>query len=260
MRKYMIAPTVMTLVALVGCQAAVEEKDPASTPVEEQQGMENTETSTETECFDNRAIYETLLFGEPDSPIAYDGMAEYGHLLTLERVDKAEGEDTVFVYQGVMNDGYGDVDGTRSFVLTYTLTEDTLIESITNRDPQRKFEDERLLNSIIPNKVILKGALKTGTTWTETFEYEGKSYQALNELTIQMTEEGKTRYQVDTIVENISGFMNETYKEVRVFEEGLGLVSFTNTLPLDYFGEDYQAEYTEEEFYLFGYSRSAEVQ
>lgn len=246
-KKYLI-PTLFSLVALTGCQSALPDEENHSPIIE-----------GSIECWDNQAVYEQLLFGETGKTIAYDGYAEYGHLLTLERIDKAEGEDTIYVYRGSMNDGVGDVDETRRFDLTYTLTQDELIETITNHDPLRQHEDVALLNSIIPNKVVLKGNLKTGSTWEESFEYKGQTYTAINQLTVQTSETGRTQYRVDTRVENIPGFVDRTYTETRVFEEGLGLVSFSNIQPLDFFDSNYQSEYNETEFYQFGYSRTGEI-
>ena len=245
--KYRVVPAVASLMMVVGCQSAPVQ-DEVQTP--EMEGV--------IECYDNKAVYEQLLFSEIGKEIAYDGYAEYGHLLTLEKIEETKEGDLVYRYHGLMNDGLGDEDGSRSFELTYTLTSDALVETIENHDEYRLYEETSLLDSIIPNKVLLKGNLKTGTTWKESFEYQGQPYTAINELTVLKTEEGATQYRVDTIVENIPDFVNHTYTETRVFEEGLGLISFTNISPLTFFEEEYQLEYPDREFYLFGYSRSGE--
>ena len=55
----------------------------------------------------------------------------------------------------MMTDGYGEsVD--RLFQLTYEITDEMVIEQIYNEDPYNQLKDSRLLNSIIPNKVLLK--------------------------------------------------------------------------------------------------------
>lgn len=253
MKQRYVMPAALSFMVIAGCQATGVEQPNAPQSPSTVEGVPSDSISSQ------QTTYSSILFGEIGTTVAYDGMAEYGYLLTLEQIDEAEHSKVAYVYKGVMNDGLGDEDGTRNFRLTYTVTGDEVVETITNHDPHRRWEDSRLLNSIIPSKVVLKGELKTGTTWDERFEYQGQSHTALNELTVQLTEEGKTQYRVETIVEDIQGFVNQTYTETRVFEEGLGLVSFSNTQPLDFFDEEYQAEYSEAEFYQFGYGRSGEI-
>ena len=131
-----------------------------------------------------------------------------------------------------------------------------MIETIDNQDPHRQQESNNLVNSIIPSKVVLKGELETGATWTETFEYNGQTYEAINQLTVQTSEAGVTQYRVDTTVKDMPGYIQPDYVETRIYEEGKGLVSFTNLQPLSQFDEDYPKDYPEVEFYQFGYKQT----
>ena len=243
MKRAFTLMTTLSLIGLVGCQQVT----PAPTPEVSVQPSETLQA------------YEDLFFTTEGKTIAYDGYAEYGYLVKLESVDETNPDEKVYVYQGIMNDGLGDDDGTRHFKATYTVTKDGVVETIENSDPHRNQESTTLLNSIIPSKVILKGALETGTTWTESFEYEGNTYEAQNELTVKQSD-GTTTYVVETTVENIPGFVDETYRETREFEKGLGLVSFTNVEPLSRFDETYVTDYPDLEYYLFGYGRSGEIE
>lgn len=103
---------------------------------------------------------------------------------------------------------------------------------------------------------MLKGALETGTSWTETFEYNGQTYEAINQLTVQTSEAGVTQYRVDTTVKDMPGYIQPDYVETRIYEEGKGLVSFTKLEPLSQFDEDYPKDYPEVEFYQFGYKQT----
>ena len=256
MKHVLTGAAMVSMLCLTGCQ------DPTKTTVnpEVETPQVEMESQEELAAKERQAQYESLFFTTKDQTIAYDGYAEYGHLITFESKEEKSDGSVVYTYKGTMNDGLGDDDGTRYFTVSYTVTSEGFVETVNNQDPHRHQESNDVLNSIIPNKVILKGELERGTMWTESFTYEGKTYEAINELIVQTTEEGAVQYRVDTRVENIPGFIEETYTETRVFEEGLGLVSFTNRQSLSQFDEEYVKDYPESEFYEFGYGRSGEIQ
>ncbi|HAX74087.1 MAG TPA: hypothetical protein DCY20_11230 [Firmicutes bacterium] len=184
----------------------------------------------------------------------YNGLAEYGHITTLNAISLTHGPQMVYQYSGVMNDGMGDNDGSRIFDLKYLVSNDAIFEQINNKDSYNELSDEHLLNSIIANKLVLKAPLVDGNTWVEQFDYQNQSYVANNTLHIKSSETGATQYVVETIVEQIEGYLNQTYKEVRTFEVGKGMTSFKNILPLARFDETYISQHPEEEVYYFGYS------
>ena len=252
MKHVLTGAAMVSMLCLTGCQGSTEA--PVETPPVEVESQE------ELAAKERQAQYESLFFTDKNQTIAYDGYAEYGHLITFESKEEKSDGSVVYTYKGTMNDGLGDDDGTRYFTVSYTVTSEGIMEMVNNQDPHRHQASNDVLNSIIPNKVILKGELERGTTWVESFTYEGTTYEAINELIVQTTEEGAVQYRVDTRVENIPGFIDETYTETRVFEEGLGLVSFTNRQSLNQFDEGYVKDYPEPEFYEFGYGRSGELQ
>lgn len=187
----------------------------------------------------------------------FNGYAEYGHFQTLKMAQEFE---SVFhiTFDGMMMDGYGDSEE-RLFQLTYEVTDQTVIEHIDNKDPYNQLKDQRLLNSIIPNKVLLKLPLEVGNSWVETFVYQGKEYTAMTEIVrIKPNEDGKLTYETSTTVANIEGDYNVGYKETRVFTTGSGMTSFSSLFSFESIGTDDEDFEQAEDLYLFGYSLSAE--
>ena len=122
-----------------------------------------------------------------------------------------------------------------------------------------QLKDERLLNSIIPNKVLLKLPLEVGNSWTEKFSYQEKEYTAMTEIVrIDTNEDGKLTYETLTTVAGIEGDYNGCYKETRVFTTGSGMTSFSSFFAFESTGTDDEDFEQAEDLYLFGYSLSAE--
>lgn len=250
MKKTLIIPATLSLAMLIGCTPAPS--NPASQ-------VEEVVDPAQEEAIANRNALTELLYLKKGVEVAYDGYAEYGHTLTLTRTEEKANGDLVYHYEGRMNDGLGDDDGTRVFEINYVVTPEGIREEIINHDPQSRLGDESLLNSIIPNQLILATPLEDGATWEQFFNYQDGIQLAVSTLSLQTSETGATQYVVTTTVEGLDDYLNGTYREVRTYEAGLGLVSFQNIDPLTSFDEAYQAEYTEEEFYQFGYGRTGEV-
>lgn len=187
----------------------------------------------------------------------FNGYAEYGHFQTLK---KAQEFGSVFqiIFDGMMTDGYGEsVD--RLFQLTYEITDEMVIEQIYNEDPYNQLKDSRLLNSIIPNKVLLKLPLEVGNSWTQTFSYQEKEYTAMTEIVrIETNKDGRVTYETFTTVADIEGDYNGCYKETRVFTTGSGMTSFSSLFSFESIGMDDEDVEQADDLYLFGYSLSAE--
>ena len=187
----------------------------------------------------------------------FNGSAEYGHFQTLK---KAQEFGSVFqiIFDGMMTDGYGEsVD--RLFQLTYEITDEMVIEQIYNEDPYNQLKDSRLLNSIIPNKVLLKLPLEVGNSWTQTFSYQEKEYTAMTEIVrIETNKDGRVTYETFTTVADIEGDYNGCYKETRVFTTGSGMTSFNSLFSFESIGTDDEHFEQADDLYLFGYSLSAE--
>lgn len=180
----------------------------------------------------------------------YNGYEEYGHVQTLKALETTE---TAFelLFEGQMRDGRGE-SGKRVFQLTYEFTDDAIIEHIKNSDPYNKLNRSNLLNSIIPNKVILKLPLEVGNSWDETFDYKNQTYEAHTEIIrINQSENESKEYETLTTVQGIDGY--ECYQESRVFKTGSGMISFNNVLSLKTMDSQNQERDSFEDGYLFGY-------
>ena len=188
---------------------------------------------------------------------SYNGYAEYGH---SQKLIKAEEKGNIFElsFEGQMMDGIGEFEN-RTFTLTYEIDNQSVIEHINNQDQYNQLKNEMLLNSIIPNKVILKAPLEVGTSWFENFVYEGQDCTAQTVITrVELTQEGKMQYETLTTVEGIEGYYMDTYKETRVFTEGSGMTSFSNLFSLESVGVDYEELEQSEDLYIFGFNLSYE--
>ena len=187
----------------------------------------------------------------------YHGYAEYGHLQVLQNIENNE-TNFLITFKGMMMDGFGHHEE-RTFNMMYEVTDNYVVETIDNHDEYSRHGSTELLNSIIPQKVIIKLPLEVGTTWNETFEYQGAEYSAKSSIVrSDVNDAGNHEYEVSTVVEDIEGFYNDTYKETRVFEEGRGMTSFQNLMSRAEVGVEYAPEEDSEDLYLFGYSLSTE--
>lgn len=182
----------------------------------------------------------------------FNGYAEYGH---VQKLVKAEEKGSLFelTFEGQMMDGIGDYES-RQFEIMYQIDHQSVIEKISNQDCYNRLKDEALLNSIIPNKVLLKIPLEVGNSWIEIFPYEGNDYTAKTTIVrAEVNNEGKMEYETLTTVESMTDFYANTYKESRVFVQGSGMVCFSNLFSLDEVGVEYSSSEQSEDLYMFGY-------
>lgn len=156
----------------------------------------------------------------------YNGYAETGFVLGKSNVDS---KNLFIKYSGQMADGYGeDERGKRLFSLEYNFKYDEagepmIYQRIRNKDYLR--EDKDTLVSIIKNYIVMWGEPFDGDSWSQKVIFKGKEYTA---KTI-MSNVKDNSYTLTTTINNIEGFNNNTYKEVRTYEKGLGLVSLEGT-------------------------------
>lgn len=185
----------------------------------------------------------------------YHGYAEYGYFQTLiQAEDMGNGYELNF--NGKIMDGMGEFEP-RLFTLQYEITNESVVEQIVNYDLYNLLEDELLLHSIIPHKIILKTPLEVGNSWIETFSYKGKDYNAKTMITrIELNSDEKQEYETLTIVEGIEHGKLGTYKENRIFTEGSGMTAFSNLFSSESIRDDKVD--SSDDFYLFGFNLSHE--
>ncbi len=156
----------------------------------------------------------------------YNGYAETGFVLGKSNIDN---KNLSIKYSGQMADGYGeDERGKRLFSLEYNFKYDEagepmIYQRIRNKDYLR--EDKDTLVSIIKNYIIMWGEPFDGDSWSQKVIFKGKEYTAKT----VMSNVKDNSYTLTTTINNIEGFNNNTYKEVRTYEKGLGLVSLEGT-------------------------------
>ena len=165
---------------------------------------------------------------------SYNGYAEAGF-----EVEKNEAM-TVYKYAGAMNDERGtDEDGDRTFYVTYTISNNTIIESVTNEDPMA--ESKNNVYSKLKDLVVLSGNIEEGGNWEQTVELDGKELTAKTTITEVTEDSFKTITEVEA-----EGYKDGKYTEQRTYTKGKGLTGFNNTP----YGSD------KDDMLIFGYAYS----
>ena len=190
---------------------------------------------------DNDKYLESVKDYFPDDNLyrSYNGYAEAGFEVRFDGVEKNESM-TVYKYAGAMNDERGtEEDGNRTFNVTYTISNNTIIESVTNEDPMA--ESENNVYSKLKDLVVLSGNIEEGGSWEQPVELDGKELTAKTTIT-EVTEDGfKTVTEVEA-----EGYKDGTYTEERTYTKGKGLTGFNNTP----YGSD------KDDMLIFGYAYS----
>lgn len=187
----------------------------------------------------------------------FSGYGEYGHTQTLSSVSESE-DATIIEFKGNMRDGYGQSES-RSFLLTYEVSDQEVIEHVQNQDSYSVLKQDNLLSSIIPNKVVLRAPLEVGNQWTEDFIYQDETYQATTEIVRKgLDADGFLVYETLTTVPNMNKDSQVTYKEMRRFSVGSGMTSFNNVFSFTPSTESEEDLNQAEDVYLFGYTLSSE--
>lgn len=193
----------------------------------------NNATKTNKTVENNFKKVTVDMFGAKNFPksvheINYSGICEYGYVLT-SKVIKDKDVATIITYKGYMRDGLGDEGGIRNFDLTYTITNNSVKQSIKNNDKHVK--NKHLLDSIIPDKIVLSKSLQKNYKWEQNFLYNGKNKKAVSTIKdITVDSDKKKIYKVVTEVNNMPEYPNNKYIETVKYKEGIGIIEFSSTL------------------------------
>ncbi len=148
----------------------------------------------------------------PDQPgyrWAYWGFAEYGHWIQLDGISRVEGE-TIYSVTGMvedMSEGEGQRD--LSINLKYVVS-DSALTLVQHTSLSCMDKDFRQLE-------LLRLPLLAGSSWTQTAQdYNGEDIDLVCE--IEEIEEGLVTVRYSQI--------NSSFYQLRVFEEGIGVVTF----------------------------------
>lgn len=89
----------------------------------------------------------------------------------------------------------------------------------------------QVLWSLLPKTIALQLPLRAEATWNETVSINGISYQVHSAI-VALNDIGKSKsLVVEKTIQDIPGFANNQYMEIRTYEQGMGLTSFIRTPP-----------------------------
>ncbi|SHK04040.1 hypothetical protein [Paramaledivibacter caminithermalis] len=214
-RIFCIVCILALVISSVGCKAVDNEESKAG----------NGNIKDEVGYNQELASYFTTVEG---TVLKYYGTAEYGQTLTLNKA--LEDEDSLkLIFKGEIQDlseGEGASKDELMLESEYLINKDSVKETIKN-------EEIRFSQSIIREQIILKAPIEEGTSWKQTVSIDGKEYEAETKI-IEVSKDEKDRNLVktETNVKDIESYPENTYKEIRAYKEGKGLVEFSNTIIL----------------------------
>ena len=154
------------------------------------------------------ASLESFLPDQPGYRWNYWGFAEYGHWMQLDGISRIEGE-TVYRVSGMVEDmSEGEAQGDFSIHLKYLVSDSALtVVQHTSLTMDNDFLQMDLLR--LP--------LVTGNSWTQTVQdNNGEEIDLICE--IEEIEEGLVTVRYSQA--------NSPFYQLRVFEEGIGVVTF----------------------------------
>lgn len=173
----------------------------------------------------NEKAYSTELakyFPQAEGTVLnYNGTAEYGHILTLNKI--TEGNDKLTLnFKGEIQDmSEGEGEASKKDLLFETQYE-------IGNDYAKGIENSQ---SIIKEHTVLKLPLEEGNSWEEKVSIEGKEYTAKTKIIeIAQDEDGKNLVKTETVINDMEYYPENTYKEVKTFKEGKGLKEFQNII------------------------------
>lgn len=215
MKRFVSILLIMLLaISFVGCNANKKENNDESVPVSYREQLEQ------------------VFIREKGNVLHYSSTdQDYSYVAFIDGIEEKP-ELTTITIDGTMLNIINENSTPQTFSVQYIINDNSIREIIKNYDLYKSDGNMETLNSIIPNQVILQGPLEEGNLWFQKFNYNGWEYNAQTTLTkVSENEEGKKIYRTETVVKDIEGFHNNTYTEIRVYEEGKGLVLFQNSQP-----------------------------
>ena len=191
-------------------------------------GTDNPKPGTSEQIDKENAAIKEFAAMLPDKAGAewkYNGFAEYGHSMKLDAINKDSKGEIQYLISGLVDDmSGGESKDDFSLSLKYVISKDGIKEIINKGDK-------------MPHKVreldVLRAPLAKGSTWTQKVDINGQSVELKAAIidVLENSEKGKV-IKVEYTAP-VSEMPNNTYKEVRIFEEGKGMTSFENTFDKD---------------------------
>lgn len=142
----------------------------------------------------------------------YDGAIEYGHVMELITIEEAAGKAT-YIIEGEVDDmSGGESSYDYTLDVTYTVTEDSLIQTV---------DSEVMMDNVFPELELIRLPLAEGTEWTQTQENVDDEEIELKSYIDAVENDGEQKIYT-VIYEDTDG----AYYEKRQIKEGVGVLSF----------------------------------
>jgi len=158
----------------------------------------------------------------------YNGFAEYGHRMVLERIERQDGQILYSISGDVEDVSGGESDKDFSIELEYSIKDGVWVQ---------KKREQVMLDSVSDNIQLLKAPLEQGTRWDQkVVAKDGNEIDLACQITEIKEENGKRL--VTVLYEDKNG----DYFERRTFKEGFGVISLEKLFQSQ--GESFTVGYT----------------
>lgn len=199
-----------------------------------------------------------------DTKMRFVGLAEYAHQGTLTKISE-NGQEELYRFNGDFQDGSG-IPGQFTIQYVFNYPTGTVVEKVIENTRTKKKE----VNSKLHDPEILRLPLKVGNTWQQEINFEGQR-KLMTAQIVSNSYEGRTFYSqmqngspVMTVrysVEGAAGYYNNTYIEERRFQQGRGMVGFSQLMKGDLGLKGKEDTYSVDEAilnHMFGYGLNRE--
>lgn len=170
----------------------------------------------------------------------YNGYAEAGFEVKFKEMVNNENY-IIYSYSGAMCDGIGLEGKKRTFYVTYTIGDGSVVEHVENNDPFAQNKEN--VYSIIPDFIVLNGSIEKDNSWEQSVEVNGETHVGETTIISVSDDSFTTRTEIP-----LDGYKNGVYAEERTYTKGKGITGFNNTP----YGSD------EDDTLIFGYGYSTE--
>lgn len=218
--KIIIAVSIVSLIPYCASQKSTDKANQETVEKKQERTAKTQVNTNRTQINTNQNnALSALLPHRVNYKWRYNGFAEYGHSMKLDRIEKNKSETEYYISGTVddMSDGESKKDF--SLKIVYTVTGDTIIQDK---------KETTMMDSRFDTLEIIKMPLKKDNKWYQTqVDSNGKSHKLLCSIDDITTENGFNTYLVsyrDT---------SETYYEKRKICEGIGVIWFEKLLEVD---------------------------
>lgn len=152
------------------------------------------------------------------------GLAEYSHTGVIKKISSSN-DNEIYNFVGKYNDGSGIPDKFNvQYILNYkngTVTEKVISNERTKNNK---------INSDFTNLNVIIFPINQHKTWSQSTNINGKNYIINSEIIDYNEKQGifKVKYSVN----NIQGYYNNKYYEIRTFKKGYGMIEFSCLKPV----------------------------